>query len=514
VVFQSPAGEHSATTGADGAYAISLPVGTYRAFVRDDTVLSIGRTEPERLPGAPSAETAGVPDEALMPLVIADADRDGIDLSVIRGGTIRGQVVDRNGRPIAGALIRARGEGFRPALGTDLAESDADGSFELRVPANRYVLEATHARYAGVVEPELIEIEPGDVHTATVTLTAGCVISGRVAKRDGRAGDGAIERQWGSGELEFAPAGQISPDGAFRWVTTEETEVVLRAWPWKSPPSPAQRFACRDGARFDGVVFQLPDRAPDIDGVLVDRTGAPVSFAYVDLAPLDPGGIAQQERTDAEGRWGVFQMPAGRYQVSAYAPGRGIATSIVSSPQSQVRLQLGGTGRIEGTAQLLQNTSIELMLVGCVNGNAIVPVPQERRLIAVTGGRFTIEDVPACDLRFLVTWKGRHHAATANVPAGGTVQVEVPVGPPRKKTVHGVVRDEAGRPVASAQVAMMFEDDHAVATTDSSGRYTIETFSGALLVAGAEGGSGNARVGLANVDREQVDIVLIPDSDE
>jgi len=46
------------------------------------------------------------------------------------------------------------------------------------------------------------------------------VISGRVVGRDGKnTGDGAIEKQWGPSDFEYAAAGRIEPDGTFRWGT-------------------------------------------------------------------------------------------------------------------------------------------------------------------------------------------------------------------------------------------------------------------------------------------------------
>jgi hypothetical protein len=257
------------------------------------------------------------------------------------------------------------------------------------------------------------------------------VIAGRVVGPGGRrAGEGAIEQQWGSGDHQFAPAGRIAADGTFRWTTTEETEVVLRAWPWKSPPSPARSFTCRDGARHEGVVFSLPDRGPDLDGLLVDRGGAPVALAYVDLAPLDPGGMAQQERTDEQGRWSVFELPAGRYLVTAYAAGRGVVATTVTVPQIGVRLQLGGTGRIEGRTPQLARGSFELGLLRCDDGEAVIRLPAERRLVTIKDHAFTIEDVPACNLQMITAWRDRDWEGEVEVPAGGAAPLELDLGSP------------------------------------------------------------------------------------
>jgi hypothetical protein len=516
VVFRDDLGDASATAASDGSYAIRIAPGVYRAFVRGEGVLSIGRPDRTRLPAMPPAEIAGVPDEALMATVVARGDADGFDLSVVHGGTVSGHLIDQAGEPVAGAVVRARGNGVRPALASDIAESASDGSFELVLPAGAFELEVHHDRLAGVAAGAQIAIQPGDHLTPTLTMTAGCILTGRVVGPDGKpAGDGALERNGGAGPLDFAPAGRIEPDGGFRWVTTETTEITLRAWPWKSAPSPARQFACRDGARFDDVVFQVADRRPDLEGTLIDATGAPVGFAFVDLAPLDRGGIAQQERSDAAGRWQVFELPSGRYRVTAQADGRGVASAVVVSPRDGIRLELGGTGRLDGTTSRLARGSFELALGSCIESIGQIPVPQARRLVSVTGGRFAVDDLPACQLSFTAIWHGKPQAQTAAIPAGGTAHLDLDLGPPLPKVVHGIVRDPDGKPIADAFViAKRSETADATARTDATGSYTLTTASGATLRASAHSRIGYAQVGGANIEREQVDLVVGDDPPE
>ena len=514
VVFRNESGEETVVAGADGRYKITLARGHYRAFVRDESVLSVGRPEVSRLPSLPSADTAGVPDEGLMPIVLAMRDADSVDLSVVRGGTILGQVIDLRGKPISGAVVRARSGGARPALGTDVAETDSTGRFELHLPAGGYALEATHDRYAGVGGfQERILLEAGGKHASTLTLTAGCVIAGRVVDAKGKpTGDGAIEKRWGVSDLEFGPTGRVESDGTFRWVTTDEVDVTLRAWPWKSPPSASRTFTCRDGARFTDVVFRLQDKPPDIEGTLADETGAPVPFAFVDFAPQDPGGIGQQERTDAAGHWQVFNMPPGRYRVSASAPGHGVTTSAVLAPKRDVALQLGGVGRIEGTTTLLANGTFELSDVVCADSGRArngIMLAQQHRLVQVVAGRFTIDDVPACTIWAQATWRDQHVRIDVEVPPNASGTVELDLGPPHAKTVHGTVRDDAGRPVVNALVTAAYKSDRNTSTrTDGTGRYSLQTFSGAAIMADGEGNSGLAPVGMANVDDEEVNVTL------
>jgi hypothetical protein len=513
VVFRGAAGEATATTRSDGSYALRVAPGSYRAFVRGGGVMSIGRRDPVRVPGPPPAEIAGVPDDGLGTAVVAARDTDGVDLAVVRGATVAGRVVDRAGRPIGGAVVYAIGGALRPALATDIAESAGDGGFELRLPPGGFELVASHPRFAGIAADSRTRyvVGPGDHLDAALVLVAGCIVSGRVIGPAGEpAGDGALELQRGPGEADFVPAGRIDPDGAFRWAITAEAEVALRAWPWKSPPSPVRPFRCRDGARFDDVVFELPDRRPDLEGVLIDKTGRPVGFSFVDLRPLEPGGIAQQERTDGAGRWQVYSLPPGRYRVAARAAG-GVASTTVVSPRDGIRLELGDTGRLEGTAPRLAGGGFELVLDGWVAGGELIPLPQSRRLVTVTGGRFAVDDLPACELAFSAIWHGRPIAQHVAIPAGGTARIELAIGELREKTVRGVVRDAAGQPVAGAVVTAARPDDDAraaAAMTDAAGGYTIRAVSGATLRASARGQVGEARVGGANIDAEQVDLVI------
>jgi len=520
VVFRGAAGDTTATTHSDGSYAVRVAAGSYRAFVRDDAMISIGRGSAPRLPGPPSAETAGVPDQAVTTTVDASRDLDGVELSVVRAAVVTGRVVDLAGRPVTGAVVQAVGNPLRPALATDVAESGDDGGFELRLPPGPFQLVASHPRYAGVVDPRRARysVAAGERINATVVVAAGCVISGRVVGRRGeRAGDGALELQRGTGDLDFIPIGQIDAEGAFRWATTEEIDITLRAWPWKAPPSGSRRFHCHDGARFDDVVFQLTDRHPDLEGVLVDRAGQPVGFGYVDIRPIDPGSIAQQERADATGHWQVYSMPPGNYRILASVDGRGVANTRVVSPRDGIRLQLGGTGRLEGTTPRLASGSFELALDHCGDGAEQIALSQSPRLVTVTGGRFAVDDLPACDLTFSAILRGKVASQRATIPTGGAARIELALGEPRSKTVRGVVRDPAGQPIAGAVVTIVRSDGDgpgAATVADGDGAFTIKAFSGASLRASGGGKLGFATVGGADVDAEQVDIVLddAPDS--
>lgn len=495
VVFRSAGREEIARASADGKYRIVLPAGSYRVTVRDDAWLTVGHPERVRLPGLPIAAAASAPDESLMPRLDVAHDAEDVSIPITRTGIVTGTVFDVDARPVVGAVISAHSNipnTARPALGTDIAVSRYDGTFELRLPDGDYRLAASHADYADSVDVSAVDTKAGTRHVS-LTLVKGCIVRGRIRTHDGKpAGEGAIEKQFGTSDLQFAANGRSETDGTFRWTTIDDGDVVLRAWPWHSPPSPSKRFACKDGARFT-TTFVIPDRAPDLSGTLVDGTGAPVPFTHLDVQPLDPGGIAQQERTDVNGRWAVYQMPPGRYAIAAHARG-GVVTAVVTAPSANTQLQLSGTGRIEGTTTHLANGSFELALGACIDKG--LTLPRDTRIVVVRNGRFVVDDVPACDLQLTAG------EATARVVVPGRVQLDI--GTPRAKLVLGRVRDGSGKPIAGAQVTATYKKQVNAAITGPDGSFTIDAVAGATLaVTGAR-----ATVGLANVPRERVELTV------
>ncbi len=512
VVLRGDAGERATRTSRAGELHIRVAPGRYRVFVRDDRFVSTGIAERVRLDSSPREAIAGLEDQGLMTSLEVDRDLADVELTVAPAAELSGTVRARDGRTLAGAVVRLRADdrifAARPVLGTDSAITDARGRFTLRVAAGTYVLDAAHPEYAGVRENTEVDLDAGDKLDMRITLARGCIVSGSVITANGApAPDGAIEKLSTRAD-GFGPAGRIE-GGVFRWVTTDEELVTLRAWPWRSPPSPQQTFACGDGTRFDDVVLQIPEQRPDLAGTIVDANGRPVPLAYLDITPLDPFVNGQQERADAAGNWHVYDMPPARYRITASAPGLGIADTVVVAPRQDLRLVLGGTGRIAGTTTDLVSGSLEVAFLHCGPKDQPLLVTHQPRIVPVVGGRFTIDGAPACALTLAVRWRDRLVETSVVVEPDRTSYIEVEAGMPRDKAVSGVVRGEDGKPVADARVTAVFhEREAATARTDAAGRYMLLTHAGAQLVAGKGDRVGRAIVGRANVASEQVDLVL------
>jgi hypothetical protein len=302
----------------------------------------------------------------------------------------------------------------------------------------------------------------------------------------------------------------------------------MKAWPWKSTHSEPQDFDCSDGARFDDVLFVIPNKEPDLTGVVLDMDGLPVPGAFLDLLPLHHDGLAQQERADRDGGFAFFSQPAGRHVLSAYVPGEGVAAIEVSVPARQVTLQLGGTGGVEGTVEGIDTGSFTFVVEQCLEGvgSDEWPVVGMRtsatatRLVRVEQGRFFIDDLPACNLRAIARTPAAEQHITIRVRTDVDAQLSLDLAEPVVVTVGGTVYDSDGSPAPYTDVHPIFNPGpraslrrfplRGFATTDTEGRYEIQAYAGDTLA--FQGPRGHAMVqvpGDGSAD-ERIDVDLTP----
>jgi hypothetical protein len=515
VVFAD--GQSESTTQSDmaGRYSIDVHPGHYRPFVRAAGIISVGEPPRDRLPRRPSSGEVAASRLEVAPDLAVFTNLAGADLEVVRAGVIAGRVFDRDGRPIAGALVRAMpsdGQLLRPVLGTDVAETDLDGTFRLELGAASYVVEAFHDRYGATESAPTVNLVAGDTATTDLTMVAGCVVTGRIVRADGNEpGDGAIERAWSSHDSGYYPSGTFEDDGEFRWSSRDEGDVTLRAWPWKAPPSPSRTFACRDGARFDDVVFTVPSTRADLGGTILTAGGAPAARAFIDITGMSDGTMNQQERADDQGRWDVFALPPGTYQITAYVEGEGAVSAVVTSPGSGNTLRLSGRGTLVGRATGLTDGSFSLTVNTCETAHAVLH-PRSKHMVTVQNGSYRVDGLPACAMRGEVSNHARARPFETTITAGGVTTLDLDLSPPRPKTITGTVRDEDGNAVAGANLAVLTSDLHdaSSATTDASGRFSITAHGGDILIIGAPVGTAELVVSDADPDTKHVEITLTP----
>ncbi|MCP5022515.1 MAG: carboxypeptidase regulatory-like domain-containing protein [bacterium] len=125
----------------------------------------------------------------------------GIDVNLKGGGTIKGRVIDTNGKPIAGAIIKTdnndwTGGGFDMSLGEMFpgistkksAKSNADGEFILRgLHPTKYLVQISHAKFAKTAMRNVIVSEGVETNIKDARLETGSTVSGTVRGPNGAA---------------------------------------------------------------------------------------------------------------------------------------------------------------------------------------------------------------------------------------------------------------------------------------------------------------------------------------
>lgn len=425
VVFSGPTGEASMACDEQGRYQIELEPGFYRSYARAENYVAVAQAAAERLPGAVSAAAVAMPREGIAPLAGLFRDQVGVDLSLSPGATLRGQVVDGEGRSIAGAIIAAKSShGLRVISGSDVSESDGSGQFELHVLAGRNHLEARHDDYASLRSASQVDLRAGELRKDfTLVMDAGCIVEGWVVDSDGnRVESGSFERQ--IIDALYTPVGEIE-NGRVRFATDLQGSVVLRAWPWKSPPTASKEYRCTGDDHYRDEVFVVPESEPALTGYVEDHEGQRAALAFVDLFSLEPGGPTQQERADASGDFAFFNLPKGAYQLSVYVPGKGVTLQIIDVPSSGVPLRLSGTGSIIGSVEDVEFGSMSMQYRCLFQGGAneraradALSMPMQTLLVPLNRGRFRIDDLPACPLHARVRIGGFSDSFDIDIQAG------------------------------------------------------------------------------------------------
>ncbi len=138
------------------------------------------------------------------------------------------------------------------------------------------------------------------------------------------------------------------------------------------------------------VLFSLPVEAQDafgkIAGNITDATGALIPGATVVVTNLDTK-ISKQTVADKQGFYQVPQLPIGKYEVSALAPGFGqsivrpaTALEINQTLRVDITLQVGATKDVVTVESQAHNVETENTTVGgTVTGEAIFELPLNGR---------------------------------------------------------------------------------------------------------------------------------------
>lgn len=321
-----------------------------------------------------------VPKDAYPDLVVADASLEGQSWSVHPGQSIRGKVVDAEGRPVAGARVSARGKaGDDPRARLSAATSQRtaiDGAFELHglVPG-RYELEPDHDELPSPTEPVVVELPAaGDVEGIELPLLAAGELRGIVRDEHGTAVGGVTVSLRGPAWNNAT----TNDEGRFvlRSVMVGEHRVVAQRGVSDTMRAPGASDDDAAGERVDvranevtEVELVVESQAGRIAGRVVAEGGEPVADAFVeavresDSAAAAEGGGRGRARwgawsrqpvlTDEEGRFSLDGLAEqGVYTVLAYRKGGGEAVAEHVRAGADVELSIGEPGVLAGVVRI------------------------------------------------------------------------------------------------------------------------------------------------------------------
>lgn len=312
-------------------------------------------------------------EERYEPITIKDRNVQGVTWTVASGRTIRGQVVAADGTPAPRLEVRANptgGPGQEQATRMDARTSTgADGRFVLGgVLSGTYNLSVNGDR---PTPPPLSVTLPADrdLEDVRIELPATGQVHGSVTDPQGRAmkrlrvvlrGEGpeAIALVHDDGGFTFE---HVKP-GSYR-AHVEGSQGELRR-PGRSPDEPAGEAIEVRGGQSEKITLIVEAASGTIGGFVRDAHGRAIGDAFVEAVREPEGGGAVKREgpwgnfftaphlTDADGRFKLDGLLAGKYTLRAYRKGGGEAILEHAEIGKEAALVMEETARVSGTVSL------------------------------------------------------------------------------------------------------------------------------------------------------------------
>ncbi|HVR74387.1 MAG TPA: carboxypeptidase-like regulatory domain-containing protein, partial [Planctomycetota bacterium] len=418
---------------------------------------------------------------------------EGIDITLLPGGTIRGRVLDTEGAGVAGAQVGAEDAGAEEErrLGGFFADNrqspstvtDAEGGYKLsNLRAGKYLVKAQAKERAAARRSDVEVLENETTEGVDLVLGVGEALSGTVADADGNPIAGVRVRAWTDEQAE----GRSDAEGRFEILGLKAGSVNIQVEKsgfnelrlQVTVPGEALAITLERLARILGKV-----RAQDLTKLNGLQVGAVPQSEEGQTSGLQFRGgrpVGDASRTDPSGGFEI-EVPKGTYVLQAtatgFAPGKSMKVTVAAGETLDgvvIDLPLGGT--VQGT------------VVGRATGAPIVGASVYRSStgaddswgvsVASTGadGVFTLEGLPEGSVDLIASHS--KYAQTMfqglTIRAGETTIVQIELsggGGIRGSLVRG------GAPVRGAQVHVSAADGKSggkQAMTDAEGRFEIQ----------------------------------------
>jgi beta-lactamase regulating signal transducer with metallopeptidase domain/protocatechuate 3,4-dioxygenase beta subunit len=236
------------------------------------------------------------------------------DVKMKSGRVVRGRCVDRNGNPVAGALVKVASDHGPDNWAWDPRETDSNGTFEISVPASSklaYELWVAHPKWA----PQHAAIPKEGNELADIRLQEGARVKGSVLKANGKPATGVVV------EAESVFGGNLKSVG-FPMKVAVKTDSN---GDYELPPlAGIFKVSLRQAAETDG---RLNDRFVVADGPPPPVLPQKISASGTESQTLDfHGGPTLTVRGTV--RWADGRPVPGTEAWASYLPDNGISTEL------------------------------------------------------------------------------------------------------------------------------------------------------------------------------------------
>jgi hypothetical protein len=325
--------ERVTRTDATGAYHLEgLPVGMVRVRAKQDT--------------SATGSSKTTPLEA--------GKRGRVDFQLTDTGMVQGRVTQASGAPLPEpALVRARAKAGGGLVDFGLTDTDAEGRYQLELPAGSYQLNAVlpGASYTFVHEDDAaVTVEAGTATMLDLTLLDERGLRGVVLEPSGAPSPHALVMATQEGDFPFTVDVMADEEGRFSFPPSGTHPLTLQA-------HNAGRLGELAHVRGNAEVKLQLRPAATLHGRVVARSGAAPSGFTLRLLNADgttPSWSRETERTFPGDAFVLTDAPAQHLRLSVRTTdGRTGDLQVTLSPGQRVDVEVtltGGVASISGRA--------------------------------------------------------------------------------------------------------------------------------------------------------------------
>ncbi len=311
-----------------------------------------GRFQIDRLPpGAYDVEAraSGYTRENRFSLVALPGQRFPLSFELRGTSALWGTVTEPNGRPVAGAWVRARSLSSFAAELEPTTQTDAEGRYRLQqLEGERITLSVQRSDRSGFIH-RTVALKGGEERVDLVLVETG-VLEGRVKGPGGKPleGPAIIAGHELKATVEYGQVSAITrPTGEFR------IELPAGDYGLFAMPGDGSRSRSSGGARATvqagkTVQVDIPMDSPGAaNGVVLEPDGRPSIYASLSISvPGSPGELSTG--ADEQGRFELTALTKGKPARVVARNGGRIGEAVLQGTEAEATVRLRPAGALHG----------------------------------------------------------------------------------------------------------------------------------------------------------------------